>query len=321
MSFRFTARLPLSRHRVDRDHARRNAPELFETLWADAATRVLPLWHGQALLGDPGADASARLALLEPARVAPGALRLYLGRSLDPDAAEALHSPLVAVVLTDDEAASLEPDPERWAGLRALATVVSDRDAGLFAEALGLANWHRSHAFCPQCGTATVAEDGGWVRRCPNCGNQVFPRTDPAVIVLITDADDRILLGSNALWENNRYSLLAGFVEPGESLEAAVIREMFEESGLRVSDPVYLGSQPWPFPASIMFGFTARLAPGQQPADILPDGEEILDLRWFSRSELRAAREQIILPGRSSIAWAIIEQWLDSPDAAPDTLG
>jgi NAD+ diphosphatase len=155
-----------------------------------------------------------------------------------------------------------------------------------------------------------VVEESGWVRRCPADGSQVFPRTDPAVIVLITDADDRILLGSNALWENNRYSLLAGFVEPGESLESAVIREMFEESGLHVVDPVYLGSQPWPFPASIMFGFTVRLAPGQSPEALAPDGEEILDLRWFSRDELRAASDDIVLPGPSSIAHAIIERWL-----------
>jgi NAD+ diphosphatase len=138
----------------------------------------------------------------------------------------------------------------------------------------------------------------------------VFPRTDPAVIVLITDADDRILLGSNAMWENNRYSLLAGFVEPGESLEAAVIREIHEESGLHVTDAVYLGSQPWPFPASIMCGFTARLADGQKADALFPDGEEILDLRWFSREDLLAGLDDIVLPGRSSIARAMVENWL-----------
>ena len=144
-------------------------------------------------------------------------------------------------------------------------------------------------------------------------GSQVFPRTDPAVIVLITDHDDRILLGSNAMWENNRYSLLAGFVEPGESLEAAVLREMYEESGLRVTDPVYLGSQPWPFPASIMCGFTAKLADGQDASHLVPDGEEILDLRWFSRDELRGSLDSIILPGRSSIARAMVENWFGEP--------
>ncbi|MCY7289072.1 MAG: NAD(+) diphosphatase [Cryobacterium sp.] len=316
MSFAFTARLPLSRHEVDRDHESRATLGLLDTLHTDADTRVLALWRGSALME---ATTPACLRLLAPGQVPPSDLRIYLGRSLSIDAPEPVGTPLVAAVLTDAQAAALEPDESRWAPLRHVATTLSDRDAGLFTETLGVANWHASHAHCPRCGTATLVENAGWTRRCPDCGGQVFPRTDPAVIVLITDADDRILLGSNALWEGNRYSLLAGFVEPGESLEAAVIREMFEESGLKVTDPVYLGSQPWPFPASIMFGFTARLADGEQPAALMPDGEEILDLRWFSRDELRASGDAIILPGRSSIARAIIEHWLGAPlDFGPD---
>jgi len=322
MSFSFTARLPLSRHAVDRDHETRSRAGLFAELWADAGTRVLVLWRGSVLLApDPG---TPRLLLLEPSAMSssaapPAEVLLYLGRSLADDAVEPVGTRLVAAVLGDEAAHALEPDPDAWVSLRALATTLSDRDAGLFTEALGMANWHQSHTHCPRCGAPTTVESAGWSRLCPVDGSQVFPRTDPAVIVLITDADDRILLGSNALWEGNRYSLLAGFVEPGESLEAAVIREMFEESGLRVTDPVYLGSQPWPFPASIMFGFTVRLADDQPPTGLLPDGEEILDLRWFSRDELRASGESIILPGRSSIARAIIEQWLGEPiDFGPD---
>jgi NAD+ diphosphatase len=317
MSFSFTARLPLSRHAVDRDNETRSRPGLFEELWADAGTRVLVLWRGSVLLApDPGAP---RLLLLEPRVVPEADVSVYLGRSLAEDAAEPVGTRLVLTVVGDETANALEPDPAGWASLRALATTLSDRDAGLFTEALGLANWHLSHTHCPRCGAQTTVESAGWSRLCPVDGSQIFPRTDPAVIVLITDADDRILLGSNALWEGNRYSLLAGFVEPGESLEAAVIREMFEESGLRVADPVYLGSQPWPFPASIMFGFTARLAADQSPSGVLPDGEEIVDLRWFSRDELRASGDSIILPGRSSIARAIIEEWLGEPiDFGPD---
>ncbi|MFO7689127.1 MAG: NAD(+) diphosphatase, partial [Cryobacterium sp.] len=204
-----------------------------------------------------------------------------------------------------------------------VTAVLSARDTGLFTEALGVLNWHHSHGFCPRCGAATHVESAGWVRRCPACGGSVFPRTDPAVIMLITDAQDRLLLGSNALWENNRYSLLAGFVEPGESLEAAVIRESFEESGLRVTEPEYVGSQPWPFPASIMMGFTARLAAEQSPDALLPDGEEILDLRWFSRAELGAAAAGwLTLPGTSSIAHALIARWLEGDTAGElDTAG
>ncbi len=311
MSFDFPTRLPLSRHEVDRDHTRRSSPTLLEDLKNDARTRVLPVWHGKAVV-----DRSAgpvRLALF-PVDVLPNdSLVVYLGLSLATDAPEPAGTPLVTVSLTDDEAAALEPDEGRWEGLRNLATVASDRDTGILTEAVAILNWHASHQNCPRCGTETIVEDGGWTRRCPADGSQIFPRTDPAIIVLITDRDDRILLGSNALWENNRYSLLAGFVEPGESLEAAVLREMHEESGLRVTDPVYLGSQPWPFPASIMCGFTARLADGQDAHDLLPDGEEILDLRWFSRDSLRASLDSIILPGRSSIARVMVENWFGEP--------
>jgi NAD+ diphosphatase len=213
MSFSFTARLPLSRHAVDRDNETRSRPGLFEELWADADTRVLVLWRGSVLLApDPGAP---RLLLLEPRVVPEADVSVYLGRSLAEDAAEPVGTRLVLTVVGDETANALEPDPEGWASLRALATTLSDRDAGLFTEALGLANWHLSHTHCPRCGAQTTVESAGWSRLCPVDGSQIFPRTDPAVIVLITDADDRILLGSNALWEGNRYSLLAGFVEPG----------------------------------------------------------------------------------------------------------
>jgi len=327
MSFNFTTRLPLSRHAVDRDHTERTIPDLLPSLWSDTDTRVLPLWHGKALLAAPLGSAAAteagtssvvspRLDLVSAHRVPQTALAVYLGRSLADDAPEPVGTRLVAAVITDEEALALEPDEARWAGLRTIVTDLSDRDAGIFTEALGVVNWHASHSHCPRCGAETASQDAGWVRRCPSCGNQVFPRTDPAVIVLITDGADRILLGSNALWENNRYSLLAGFVEPGEPLEAAVIREMFEESGLRVADPVYLGSQPWPFPASIMCGFTARLADTQEADALRPDGEEILDLRWFSRQELLDAADWMILPGASSIAHAMIDRWLTGVPAA-----
>ena len=317
MSFRFTARLPLSRHAVDRDHDARAEPDLFERLWADAGTRVLPLWHGKVLLAPAAAaDAAPRLLLLPPTDLpsltAP-AVWVYLGRSLDPDAAEPVGTPLVVVPLDDTDAASLEPDEAAWVSLRDYATVLSDRDTGILTESLGILHWHDSHPHCPRCGAATAVTTGGWVRHCPADGTQVFPRTDAAVIVLITDDLDRVLLGSNAMWEANRYSLLAGFVEPGESFESAVVREVFEESGIRVTDPVYRGSQPWPFPASIMVGFTARLADGQQAGALVPDGTEILDLRWFSRAELSDSENGIMLPGASSIARALIDDWLARP--------
>jgi NAD+ diphosphatase len=313
MSGSFLSRLPLSRTEHDRDYLSRNNPNLFAELAVDPATRVLPLWNGQALV-ENGA-----LRLLENSAVPMASLRLYLGRTAaaakaDTDGASGI--PVIAAVVSDEVAEQLDPDPASWGSLRSLGDSLSDRDAGLFTEAVALANWHQSHGFSPRTGEATTPDQAGWVRRGPSVdgapGHEIFPRTDAAIIVGITDADDRILLGSNALWEKNRYSLLAGFVEPGESLEEAVVREVFEESGVHVVDPVYLGSQPWPFPASLMLGFRATVDPDRE-STLMADGAEILDLRWFSRDELRDSLDEVILPGRTSIARAIIEGWYGRP--------
>ena len=303
VSREFLSLLPLSRHDLDRDYLSRNRPQLFDELWADESTRVLVLTHATALLGDDGG-----LLLVPPSKVPVSALQLYLGKGLaEPQAGISI----AAVVLGDAEAKALEPDRAKWGNLRAIGSSLSTLDAGLFTVALALANWHASHGFSPRTGEPTRPELGGWVRKDPE-GKEIFPRTDAAIIVGIVDTDDRILLGSNALWENNRYSLLAGFVEPGESLESAVQREVFEESGIRVIDPVYLGSQPWPFPASLMLGFLARVDPDVEQT-LTPDGEEILDLRWFSRTELAASLGDVVLPGHTSIARAILEHWYGGP--------
>lgn len=303
-------RLPLASPEVDRDYLARSRPELFDELASDSAARILPLWRGRALMSDASARA---LALLPVHCVSDAEVRIYLGRTLSGTEAEPVGTPVTAVLLTDEVAAGLEPDESRWANLLTVGPQLSDRDSTLFTEALAIANWHDSHRYSPRNGDRMLVEQAGWVRRSAADSSEVFPRTDPAVIVRILDDDDRILLGSNAMWAGNRYSLLAGFVEPGESLEAAVIREMFEESGLRVVDPVYLGSQPWPFPASVMCGFEARLALDQPSTGINPDGEEILDLRWFSRDELRDGLADLVLPGSMSIARAIIEDWFGGP--------
>jgi NAD+ diphosphatase len=310
MSGSFHPELPLSRSDHDRDYLFRSRPELFDELAADPAARVLVLWKGLALI-----EGSA-LNLLPSDRVPKAELRIYLGLSLAATSPEPAGTPVLAAVVSDEVAAQLSPDPASWANLRAIGSALSRRDAGLFTEALAMANWHLSHGFSPRTGEPTVPELGGWVRRSPASedapGQENFPRTDAAIIVGITDVDDRLLLGSNALWEENRFSLLAGFVEPGESLESAVLREVFEESGIRIVDPVYFGSQPWPFPASLMLGFRARVDPDQDWT-LTPDGDEILELRWFSREELTAALERIILPGHTSIARYIIEDWFGGP--------
>jgi NAD+ diphosphatase len=240
-------------------------------------------------------------------------VRLYLGRLLDADD-RPTGVPVFATAVPDalaDDLVAARPG-SRWVNLRLVATDLDDSDAGVFTEALAMLNWHSVSTHCPRCGAATAVESGGWVRRCTVEGVELFPRTDAAVIVGIVDADERLLLGSNALWEKNRYSLLAGFVEPGESLEAAAIREIAEESGVVIADPEYVGSQPWPFPASLMVGFMARVAEGGV-AGQRPDGDEILDLRWFTRDEIVDPDNGILLPGPSSIARAIIERWFGGP--------
>ncbi len=303
MTSSFTSRLPLSRSEVDRDHLFREGEHVFETLWADPATRVLPLWRGSALL-----EAPARLRLLTPADVPRDGVLVYLGRTTV-DRGMPVGTPIVAAVLDDATAERLSGE---WGNLRALGTKLDDLDAGIFTEALAMANWHAAHPFSPRTGTATRSSKGGWVRVDPTDASEHFPRTDPAIIVGVVDGQDRLLLGSNALWESNRYSLLAGFVEPGESLEAAVAREVYEEARVRVVEPRYLGSQPWPFPASLMLGFLARVDPSFE-GTATADGTEILDVRWFSREEIASHLGTIVLPGRASIARAIIEEWYGGP--------
>jgi NAD+ diphosphatase len=300
---RRTALEPLTGLVVDRDGARRSRPELFDELLADEGTRLLALWNGRALMAD--AEASA-LDLIGPDRQTSALVRVYLGRVVE------TQTPVIAVSLTDAAAAELEPDESLWATLRTAGTTLGEVDYALFAEAVAIVNWHESHTHCPRCGTPTVVEQGGWVRRCFVDDKEVFPRTDPAIIVRVIDDADRILLGSNAMWEANRWSILAGFVEPGESFEAAVLREVQEEAGVDCTEPRYLGSQPWPFPASVMIGFEAHAT---QPGEVAlrPDGEEILALRWFSREDIWAERDDLKLPSPSSIAHAIVTEWYGGP--------
>ena len=196
----------------------------------------------------------------------------------------------------------------RPADLREAAALLNDRDAGLFTHAVALANWHATHTHCPRCGTPTVTVAAGHAQRCPADGSEHFPRVNPAVIMLVTDPDDRCLLARNRRWPERRVSILAGFVEPGESAEQAVAREVGEETGITVARVRYVGSQPWPMPQSLMLGFRASAA---GDLEIQVDDEEIAEAHWFSRDELRSAlaSREILLPPPVSIAHRLIESW------------
>ncbi len=311
--------LPLARSAVDRDSVIRSAEDLIDRLFQDDSTRVLALWEGKALLLGSPDEPSPQLKLLKPSVVANSRasgsveVKAYLGFTVDEESEIPAKTKILLAVLDAAGAAAIEPNPEAWHGLRRTGAGLSARDAGLYAEGLALANWHATHLYCPRCGQPTKVIESGWVRDCPEDGHQIFPRTDPAIIVSVIDDQDRILLGSQGVWEDNRWSILAGFVEPGESLAAAVQREVFEESGVRVVSPEYLGSQSWPFPYSLMVGFTAKVDPEHQGLELAPDGVEIEKLRWFSREEIAAEAEQLLLPGKLSIAGALIEHWYGGP--------
>jgi NAD+ diphosphatase len=240
----------------------------------------------RTLAGDDG------LELVDAADAPPAAERFFLG--VDGDGTS-----YWSVVAELPRRLGVKP-----ATLRDVGALLDDRDAGLFVAAVALANWHATHRRCPRCGTPTEAVDAGWVRRCPTDGSDHFPRTDPAVIVLVHDGGDSCLLGRQPSWPRGRYSTLAGFVEPGESLEQTVVREIREESGVTVDDIVYRGSQPWPFPASLMLGFEARAVSGDAGAA----DDELEDVRWFTRADLRSGTP--MLPPPASIAHWLITNWL-----------
>jgi NAD+ diphosphatase len=195
---------------------------------------------------------------------------------------------------------------DTWTGLREVGADLDDLDAGLLAEAVGVLEWHERNRFSPLTGAPTTVERAGWVQRDPTNGRELFPRTDPAVIMLVHDGD-RCVLGRQAAWPPGRFSILAGFVEPGESAEAAVAREVAEEVGLRVTDVRYVSSQPWPFPQSLMLGFTARVD-GDPTLHL--DDEEIEEAHWFTRGQLRSGEGPRALPPPVSIARNIIDRWV-----------
>ncbi|WP_336923982.1 NAD(+) diphosphatase [Aquipuribacter sp. SD81] len=198
-----------------------------------------------------------------------------------------------------------------WLGLREVGALLDDTDAGALTEAVALEHWHATSRRCGRCGSPTRPVGSGHERVCVADGTTHHPRHDPAVIMTVTDPQDRLLLGHQGRWPEGRFSAFAGFVEPGESLEQAVEREVLEEAGVRVRHAEYLGSQPWPFPASLMLAFHAET----DDTEAVPDGAEITETRWFTRDGLReaVAAGEVTVPPRVSVARRLVERWLGGP--------
>ena len=290
MGFSLSRQPTLSRSGHDRAAERRDDPGWLAAAWDRG--RALVVTPEYAAPVSEEAD-GPRLQLRPGVDLPADAERYFLGVSDD--------EPLFAVRAGRDLRA------DRWVDLREIGAALGDLDAGLLTTAVALARWHDRHTHCSICGAPTEVSHAGWIRRCPVDGSEHFPRTDPAVIMLVHDGGDRCVLGRQASWPRGRYSILAGFVEPGESSEAAVAREVAEEVGLAVTDVAYAGSQPWPFPSSLMLGYTA-LAVGDLTLR-LRDGE-LADAKWVSREELRAG--SLRLPPPVSIAHRIITDWVDA---------
>lgn len=313
---------PFASGELDRDAETRMDPEALEAAWADPAAQLLRV-HGVEIPVSPSDDGGLALALVTTTgsfvqRRDNGSIgQVYLGRRDGaPVFAELTGIGSDAVskgsAKTDAQSGAAAPAGAEWMHPFQAGVSLSAVERELVAVASGLLRWHESAGFSPRDGSETKPVQGGWARHDAK-GSEFFPRTDPAVIVLI-EHEGRVLLGSNTLWESGRFSLLAGFVEAGESLEQAVKREVFEESGVRLGAVEYQASQPWPFPRSLMVGFRATLAEGVDPEALDPDPAEISELRWFSREQVRHPEPGITLPAGTSIARWLLDRWVAAGD-------
>lgn len=292
----------LSQHAHDRHGDLRRDDAWLDERWHEPTTRVLVI-SGARLRPVDGA-----VHWVSPAEAPAGGLRLLLGER---DGVE--HFALVV------DPAEAPGGRDEWVPLREVVMGLVDdtiEDGPLVMHAIGMAEWHAATTFCPRCGDRLEPRQAGHVLHSPRCGRDQFPRSDPAVIMLVTDgepgaADERVLLGRSPAWPAGRFSTLAGFVEPGETMEDAVRREVAEETGVRVGEVAYFGSQPWPLPASLMVGFTGRAVSTR----IDVDGSEIEHAAWWTREELReqSAAGTVLLPSGVSISRSLIEDWYGGP--------
>jgi NAD+ diphosphatase len=284
---------------LDRSAHLRQDPAWFEAALADPRSRLVPVWQTRSLItsAEPPRAALLELKSLPPA-CRPNDDLILLGRFREhwcfAYEFEAIEAPQLAAGAAFED-------------LRVVSARLASDEAGLLGYARAMVNWRRRHRFCGTCGSATLAARGGHAVVCSaaSCRTEQFPRIDPAIIVLVSDGA-RALLGRQAAWPPGRYSTIAGFVEPGESLEDAVLREILEETGVVVDTIEYHSSQPWPFPASLMLGFTARAV----STEVQRRDDELEDARWFTRDEIAAGA--VILPPHQSISFSLIEHWFDS---------
>jgi NAD+ diphosphatase len=316
----------LARSAHDRIAHRRTDDGWLTAVWDDPASRVLLVSPGGTVRVQPGGRS---LRFVAPSEAAVEGVRVLLGATSDTVYLALLATEEIADLATDESDGVSGPD---WRGLRELATELTDLDVGLLSTAVALQAWHQSHRHCPRCGTQTRVTKAGWTTTCPADSSEHFPRTDPAVIVLVHDGAGRCVLARGPQWPAGRMSVLAGFVEAGESAEAAIAREVREEVGIEVCDVAYVASQPHPFPASLMLGYTARVAGDPR---LVIDADEIVEAGWYTREDVRrttdwanvavADRADVAvadralpalrgLPGAMSIARQLINAWLLAED-------
>jgi NAD+ diphosphatase len=284
---------------LDRAAHLRQDPAWFAAALADERSRAIPVWNSRNLIAETDPP---RAAYLELARIPPelcNSSDLILLGSVD-------DTSYFTYDIDSTESPTLPPGT-RFEDLRLVAAMLPIDEAGLLGYARAIVSWRGRHRFCGTCGATTVSARSGHVLVCtnPTCRHEQFPRIDPAIIVLVSH-EERALLGRQASWPVGRYSTIAGFVEPGESLEDAVAREVFEETGIEVDRIEYHSSQPWPFPASLMLGFTARAV----TTEVHLRDHELEDARWFTRADLAA--DGTLLPPRTSISYRLIEHWFDA---------
>ncbi len=303
-----------SQNGLDRADRLRGDHAWIEARLADPTSRFVPLWRTQSLFDDApgdGRDGGEPGAVLlgaaeAEALIARGGERIFLGL----DAQDRAHFALDVSKLDSPDHEPALAGRGHFADLRQVGPLLPRHEGAILAYARGMVWWHSRHRFCGVCGARTESRQGGFQRTCsnPDCGAPHFPRTDPAVIMLVHDGGERAVVGRQKVWPPGMHSTLAGFVEPGESLEQAVAREVEEEVGIAVEEVVYHSSQPWPFPSSLMLGFYART----RETELRVHPEELESARWVDRAFLAASPEDetFKLPRRDSIARRLIEDWL-----------